>query len=149
MDNWIRQFIKFHKITPDDLIEEAISDPEMAQERMDDFYRYKKELIDRNSCITGIYGTLRGFYRSNKVSVQDISSPTISPRQVKMTDANYPLFIRVETEQNEKKIKKSVLNRPLIREFASHLNYRDQWIFKHNTTLKKGYTLQTKPKLQP
>lgn len=100
----------------------------MAQERLDDFYRYKKELINRNSCITGIYGTLRGFYRSNKVNVQDISAPPISPRQVKMTDANYPLFIRIETEQNEKKIKKSVLNRQLIREFTSHLNYRDQCI---------------------
>ena len=88
----------------------------------------KKELIDRNSCITGIYGTLRGFYRHNKVHIQDFSSPKISPRQVKMTDANYPLFTRIEIEQNGKKVKKSVLNRTLIREFSSHLSFRDQCI---------------------
>lgn len=128
MHTWMIQFIKFHKKTPDELIEEAINDSEIAGQRLDDFYRYKKELIDRNSCITGIYGTLRGFYRHNKVTIQDISSPRFSPRQVKMTDANYPLFKRIETEQNGKKIKKSVLNRVLIQEFTSYLNYRDQTI---------------------
>ncbi len=126
MHTWIVQFIKFHKMTPDEFIEEAIDDPEKAGLRLDDFYRYKKQIIDRNSCITGIYGTLRGFYRRNKVNVQDISSPKFSPRQVKITDANYPLFKIIEIEQNGKKIKKSILNRQLIREFASHLNYRDQ-----------------------
>jgi len=128
MDLWIRQLIKFHDKTPDELIEEAISDPEMAEQRLDDFYRFKKQIIDRNSCITGIYGVLRGFYRHNKVTVQDISSPKMSPRQVKITDANYPLFKRVEIEQNGKMIQKSVLNRPLIREFASYLSFRNQCI---------------------
>ena len=128
MDLWIRQLIKFHEKTPDELIEEAISNSEIAEQRLDDFYRYKKEIIDRNSCITGIYGVLRGFYRHNKVNVQDISSPKFSPRQVKITDANYPLFIRIETEQNGKIIKKSILNRQLVREFASHLSFRNQCI---------------------
>lgn len=128
MNTWMPQLLKFHSKTPDELIEEAISDPEIGEKRLDDFYRYKKELIDRNSCITGIYGVLRGFYRHNKVNVQDFSSPKISPRQVKMTDANYPLFVRIEIEQNGKIIKKSVLNRNLIREFSSHLSFRDQCI---------------------
>ncbi len=55
MHTWMVQFIKFHKKTPDELIEESIDDYEIAGQRLDDFYRYKKELIDRNSCITGIY----------------------------------------------------------------------------------------------
>jgi len=129
MNMWMPQFLRLHQKTPDELIEEAISDSEMAGNRLDDFYRFKKEIIDRNSCITGIYGTLRGFYRHNKVNVQDITAPKFSPRQVKKTDANYPLFEKREYENAEgHKIKKLVLNRPLLREFSSHLNYRDQCI---------------------
>jgi len=129
MNMWMPQFLRFHQKTPDELIEESISDSEMAGNRLDDFYRFKKESIDRNSCITGIYGTLRGFYRHNKVNVQDITAPKFSPRQVKKTDANYPLFEQKEYANAEgHKIKKLILNRPLLREFSSHLNYRDQCI---------------------
>jgi len=51
MNTWMPQFLRFHKKTPNELVEEAISDYESAEQRLDDFYRYKKELIDRNSCI--------------------------------------------------------------------------------------------------
>lgn len=122
MENWMPQFLKFFDKTPDELIEEAIADDEICQDRLDDFYRYKKERIDRNSCITGIYGTIRGFYRHNKVSVQDIMAPRFSVRQVKKTDANYPLFKIIEFDKGGVKTKKAVLNRELIREFYSHLS---------------------------
>lgn len=128
MNTWMPQFLRFHQKSPDGLIEEAISDNDIAEQRLDDFYRYKKKIIDRNSCITGIYGTLRGFYRHNNVNVQNITSPKFSPRQVKKTDANYPLFKKVEYEKDGKIIKKLVLNRELLQEFASHLNSRDQCI---------------------
>jgi len=126
MNTWMPQFLRFHQKTPNELIDEAISDN--AEQRLDDFYRYKKKIIDRNSCITGIYGVLRGFYRHNNVNVQNISSPKFSPRQVKKTDSNYPLLKKVEYEKDGKIIKKLVLNRELLQEFASHLNSRDQCI---------------------
>ena len=82
----------------------------------------KQKLIDRNSCITGIYGTIRGFYRHNKVNVQDIIAPKFTVRQIKKTDSNYPLFRIITMEKEGKKVKKAVLNRDLLREFYSHLN---------------------------
>ena len=44
MSTWMPQLLKFHNKTPDELIEEAISDPEMGEKRLDDFYRYKKRI---------------------------------------------------------------------------------------------------------
>lgn len=122
MGTWFPPFLRFHNKTPDELIEEAIADDEKCQDRLDDFWRYKKTLIDRNSCITGIYGTLRGFYRHNKVNVQNIIAPSFSVRQIKKTDSNYPLFKVIQLDKGGKKIKKAVLNRELLREFYSHLS---------------------------
>ena len=82
---------------------------------MDDFYRYKKELIDMIPI--SLEFMRHRIYHYNKVIVQDISSPRFSPRQVKIANANYTLFKRIKTQQNEKRIKKSMLNRLLIQEF--------------------------------
>ena len=124
MSNWFPPYLSFHNKTPDELIEEALTDDEIVQDRLDDFYRHKKELLDRNSCITGIYGVIRGFYRHNKINTQDIIAPKFSVRMVKKTDSNYPLF-KIITKSG---IKKIILNRDLLREFYSKLNTRDQCI---------------------
>ena len=122
MQTWFPQFLKFHKKNPDELIEEALTDLDIPQERLDDFYRFKKKQIDRNSCITGIYGIIRGFYRHNRINTQDIIAPKFSVRMVKKTDRNFPLF-KIVTVSEKKRI---VLNRKLLREFYSKLNTRDQ-----------------------
>lgn len=124
MQTWFPPFLAFCNKTPDELIEEALNDDEIVQDRLDDFYRFKKKSIDRNSCITGIHGVIRGFYRHNKINTQDIIAPKFSVRMVKKTDSNFPLF-KIITKSDVKKI---VLNRELLREFHSKLNTRDQCI---------------------
>jgi len=129
METWFPPFLAFHNCTPDELIEEALIDPEDAEDRLDDFYNKRKNEIDRNSCITGIYGVVKGFYRHNKVNVLDISAPSFSERQVVKTDSNYPVFKIIEVSKGDKKIKKMVLNRDLLREFYSHLSNTYQCVF--------------------
>jgi len=129
METWFPPFLAFHNCTPDELIEEALTDPENAEDRLDDFYNKRKKEIDRNSCITGIYGVIKGFYRHNKVNVLDISAPSFSERLVVKTDSNYPVFKIVEVSKGDTKIKKLVLNRDLLREFYSHLSNTYQCVF--------------------
>lgn len=129
MNAWFPGFLSFHNMTPDELIEEALTDPENAENRLDEYYNKRKNEIDRNSCITGIYGVIKGFYRHNKVNVLEVSTPSFSERQVVKTDSNYSLFKIVQASKGDKKIRKLMLNRSLLREFYSHLSNTYQCIF--------------------
>ena len=120
---WMTRLLKHSSKTPDLLIQEATQDTELAEDRLADLFSWCKSMgQDPNSCIIGIYGTLRGFYSHNKIDTKSWHSPKMRPKEVDQTDANYPLFsINEDT-------RKLVLNKQLLRDFLKSLNRRDEVI---------------------
>ena len=122
---WLNKFIPYTEKTPDELIEEAQRDPEETENLLIDFKNWCIDQgLDENVAINGTHGPVRGFFRHNNVNTINWKTPLKTERKVGRTDDNYPLFVR--SEKNGKK--KLVLNRPLLQEFQSKLNYRDQMI---------------------
>ena len=85
---WMPRYMDFSKLNPDELIAEGKKDPELSEERISNFYSHVIEnqpysqKVSVNSCITGIYGTLRGFYSKNKVNTQGWVQPHKEVSQV-------------------------------------------------------------------
>jgi len=122
---WLNKFIPYTRKTPDLLIEEAQRDPEETENLLIDFKNWCIDNgLDENVAINGTHGPVRGFFRHNNVNTINWKTPLKTERKVGRTDDNYPLFVR--SEKNGKK--KLVLNRSLLQEFQSKLNYRDQMI---------------------
>ncbi|MEX0862616.1 hypothetical protein [Nitrosopumilus sp.] len=120
---WIVKLLKHSRKTPDELITEAAKDNELAESRLADVFSWcKNDGLNENSCIIGIYGTLRGFYSHNKIDTRNWHSPKTKPKEVDQTDANYPLF---SVNQNNRKL---TLNKSLLRDFLKSLNRRDEVI---------------------
>ena len=78
MNLWFSGFLAFHKITPDELILEAKQNQRLAEDRLQQYWIYKKSQIDRNSCITGIYGVVKGFYTHNEIIFRRSITPSFS-----------------------------------------------------------------------
>jgi len=118
---WLKKLFKFTDKTPDLLIEEAQRDPEETE---DILISFKNHCIDQgineNVAINSTHGPVRGFFRHNNVNTINWTTPTKTTRMIGQIDNNYPLFLREG--------KKLVLNRELLTEFQSKLNYRDQLI---------------------
>jgi len=122
---WLKKFIPFTGKTPDTLIEEAQRDPEETENLLIDFKNWCVDhRLDENVAINGTHGSVRGFFRHNNVNTINWSTPLKTERKVGQTDDNYPMFIKNE----DKGKKRLVLNRSLLQEFQSKLNYRDQMI---------------------
>jgi len=120
---WIEKLIKSSDLSPDELIEEAISDSEKAEDRLYSCFAWgQKQGLDHSSLIIGVHGVLRGFYAHNKIDTRNWHSPKPLPRKVEQTDANHPLF------RPNKVTKKLELNLNLIRGFLKQLNSRDEMI---------------------
>ena len=125
---WMPRYMDFSKLNPDELIAEGKKDPELSEERISNFYSHVIEnqpysqKVSVNSCITGIYGTLRGFYSKNKVNTQGWVQPHKEVSQVDTIDSEYPLFVK------DPKTNKLDLNRELLGTFFKHLNSRDEVI---------------------
>ena len=120
---WIVKLLKHSGKTPDELINEALKDTELAEDRLADVFSWcKSNGQNENSCIIGIYGTMRGFYSHNKIDTKNWHSPKMKPKEVDQTDANYPLF---SVNQNNRKL---TLNKSLLRDFLKSLNRRDEVI---------------------
>lgn len=118
---WLKKLLKFTDKTPDQLIEEALQDPEETKKLLRKFKNHCIESgINENVAINGTHGPIRGFFRHNGVYTFNWKTPTKTTRMIGQIDDNYPLFIREG--------KKLVLNRELLTEFQSKLNYRDQLI---------------------
>ena len=129
---WMPFLLKVSEKTPDELIEEALSDNEQGELRLQECFRLAKKRgvskrkndsfrpVSHNSAITGVYGILRGFYSHNKIVTQGWHTPNILPRAVEQSDANFPLFIS--------KDRKLDLNRELLQGFFEKLNSRDRTI---------------------
>jgi len=116
---------------PDELIEEANIDPRKVKTRLHQCFVYckNKPTIDYNSAVIGVYGTIRGFYSHNAVTMGKIKAPNMRPRKVAATDKNYPMTKIIEIKINDKIIRKVVIDRDLFKEILSHLNFRDQVVF--------------------
>ena len=116
------RFLKCSQLSPDELIEESLVDPEKGESRVKAYHTWLVQNgLDYNAAIIGAYGLIRGFYSHNKINTQDWSSPKTTPKKVEQTDSNYPLF--VVNDENELD-----LNRSLLRDFLGYLNFRDRVI---------------------
>jgi len=120
---WMRMFLKQTGKTPDELIEEALSDNEKGEERLSELFSWvKSKGLDHNSAIPGVYGSIRGFYSRNKINTQGWISPKLKPKKVDLSDEKYPMFVKNE------KSEKLDLNRKLLQPFFRGLNTRDELI---------------------
>ncbi len=123
---WLTKLFKFAQKTPDELIEFALKDPEETENLLIDFKNWciDNQKLDENTAINGTHGCVRGFFRHNNVITQNWITPAKTERKVGKIDDTNPIFLR--HEKNGKK--RLVLDRELLREFQSKLNYRDQII---------------------
>ena len=123
-------FIEFTQKTPDELIEEAVSDPSVVKKRLRRFFNYLKDEKNQghNPAITGSYGTIQGFYSHNDVIFAKTKPPMQQPAEVEIVDANYPMYIIKEKDVNGRKIKRKVLNREPLNTFRNFLSFRNQLI---------------------
>ena len=119
------RFLVFTWKTPDDIIETTLSNNEHGEELIFNFNKWLKDIgIGAASAHTIAHGTIRGFFKHNQIPSKHWHTPQTPPSEVKKSDANYPLWI-ITNETGKKKIHP---NRPLIQDFLSRLNYRDQLI---------------------
>lgn len=116
IEMYFPKFLKHCTKTPDELIEEAIDDAEIGEERIDDFFQFLKQLVSHNSARAVCYGTIQGFYSHNNVTTKKWTSPEIHPSQVKSTDDNFPVWKYNEDEDDFD------LNRVLFQDFFNRLN---------------------------
>ena len=123
---WLTKFFKFTSKTPDEIIEFALKDNDETESLLIDFKNWcmDNQGLDENVAINGTHGCVRGFFRHNGIVTQNWITPAKTERKVGKIDDSNPLFLR--TEKNGKQ--RLVLNRDLLREFHSKLNYRDQMI---------------------
>jgi len=119
----MRRFLSVMQKTPDELIEEALSDNELGEVHLSTYFSWlKKQGIDHNSAVIRAYGIVRGFYKHNKITTQGWHTPRQVPKVVEQTDADLPLF------SFDPKTKKPDLNRVLVRRFLKELSSRDEVI---------------------
>lgn len=140
-------FLKLHNMTPDELIEEALKDSILGNDRADEFYNHLKDDLglDASSSHIAAYGVIRGFYSHNRIDTRGWITPIAPPKKVEVTDANYPLYKIIQIDGSDgKKSKKLVLNRELVKEFESYLNYRDKLIrgILHSASMDIGDLLR-------
>jgi len=120
---WLTKLFQFTQKTPDELIEFALKDFEETENLLIDFKNWciDKQGLDENVAINGTHGCVRGFFRHNNINTQNWITPAKTERKVGKIDDTNPLFLRSGKNR-------LVLNRELLSEFQSKLNYRDQLI---------------------
>jgi len=116
VEHYFPGFLKLSQKTPDELIEEALVDPEIGEETVDEYFSFLKQIVSHNSARTICYGTIQGFYSHNKVLTKDWTTPKPHPSQVKDTDDNFPVWVFNEEEDDFD------LNRTLLQDFFNRLN---------------------------
>ena len=116
VETYFPGFLKLSDMTPDELIEEALVNPEIGEEKIDYYFNFLKNTISNNSALTICYGTIQGFYSHNRVITKRWTCPEFEPSQVKNTDDNFPVWIYNETEDDFE------LNRVLFQDFFNRLN---------------------------
>ena len=137
MKTWFPRFLKStvddehpHGMTPDELIEEALGDPEAVKDRLFFAFGFCKKFIQsqdenslHNNAVTGIYGNVRGFYSHNLPYKINVKTPSYRPRTVVTTDAITPLT-KVSINAEGKKIVD--IDRDIFQEFLRVLPLRDK-----------------------
>ena len=125
-DHWMPRYLIFTWKTPDELIEEAMLDDEIAESTLKKFSNWlKSNGVAANSAHIAAHGYIRGFYGHNKINTQKWNNPKYPPSKVKQTDGEYPLWL-IEKKNGKMSVK---LNRPLLQDFLARLNPRDQIIY--------------------
>ena len=122
---WFPKFLKSIDLNPDELIEEAISDPQIIKERLSDGFKWCRKNLptnDYNNIVLAVYGVVRGFYSHNLPSMPKIRSPRIRPRTVEKTDANFPLTKIIEDSDGDR----IEIDREFLKEFFERLEFRDK-----------------------
>lgn len=123
VENNMPRFLSVMQKTPDQLIEEALSDNELGERHISIYFSWLiKHGTDHNSAINRAHGVIRGFYKHNKITTQGWHTPKQIPKVVEQTDADLPLFAL------DPKTKKLDLNRVLFRGFLKELSPRDEVI---------------------
>lgn len=132
-DHWMPRYLVFTWMTPDELIEEALIDDEKAEARIKKFLAWAKTMktksgkpVAGNSAHIGAHGYVRGFYKHNKINTSFWKNPKVPPSQVKQTDAEHPVWLITKKPDGTMAAK---LNRPLLQDFLSRLNHRDQIVW--------------------
>ena len=74
---WLTKFFKFTSKTPDQLIEDALRDPEETENLLIDFKNWciDNQKLDENVAINGTHGCVRGFFRHNNIITQNWITP--------------------------------------------------------------------------
>jgi len=110
------KFLKLCKKTPDELIEEALVDSDIAEERIDDFFQLLKQTISHNSARIMCYGLVQGFYSHNKIITKSWTCPEPTPSLVKDVDDNFPVWVYNEHDDDFE------LDRTLFQDFFNRLS---------------------------
>jgi len=116
VETYFPGFLKLCNMTPDELIEESLVNPEMGEDRIDNYFQFLKQMISHNSAATICYGMVQGFFSHNKVTTKQWVCPELHPSQVKDTDDNFPVWVYSEEEDDFE------LNRVLFQDFFNRLN---------------------------
>jgi len=142
MKCWFPRFLKStideehpNGLTPDELIDELLNAdqimiPKILKGRLIHAINFCKGIIKsqdenslHNNVVTGIYGTIRGFYSHNLPFKVSIRTPKYKPRTVVTTDAITPL---TEITINEDGKKIVDIQRDIFKRFLNELQLRDQ-----------------------
>ena len=122
-DGRITYFSKFLKMVgknPDEMIEIALRDNDIARDWVDDFYQELLKTIQKSSAISATYGIIRGFFSNNGVITQFWSAPKMGVLQSHITDEQNPIFIKTDDGYE--------LDREFIKKYLEELGYRDKII---------------------
>jgi len=107
-------FGKFTSLNPDQLIDEAQRNNDLAHERVADFYSNLRKTMRDNSASARSYGWVRSFYSRNHINTSEWKAPAIGVNEVDEIDSQVPLFVRDGNRLE--------LHRKLIKEFLAKLS---------------------------
>ena len=139
----LKQFLQFvngeegltTRIDPDNLVEEAQSDPEKAKKKIKLFflwlqgepiegYKQREEKMRQTSAFVRAYAQIKGFYTNNNIVFGKWKSPSLADmkKEAIENDVSTPFF-------KHDKRRKIFLDRGLLKQFLANLKLRDQTIF--------------------
>jgi len=120
------RYIKYVKVDPDTLLEEARKNPDKAKERITEYFNYliKERGLTFNSARTLCHATLRGFYTHNGINFGKWRAPATQPSKVREIDespANQVLKFDEETRE-------IYVDKEVLQKFLNKLSFRDRTI---------------------
>lgn len=126
----LTKFCKFHNMTPDEFIEEALKDAELGETRIHDWYSSLENKVSENARTAYCWSIIRGFYRHNKINTQNYIGKRMGLSEVKNVDRQLPLFKHIieQDDDGNDVILERTLNHKLVNSFFRKLSERDELI---------------------